>query len=266
MHVLAVEQLSFRYHRDVPLLRDVSFHVVPGEFLSLVGPNGSGKTTLLRLLDRILIPDSGRITFHGTDIASYRRAELARRIAFVAQDPGFHFPFTAFEVVLMGRSPHLRGAFFERELDHEVVRTAMRLTDVAALAETPIGSLSGGERQRVLIARALAQEPEVILLDEPNAHLDISHQVDIVRLLRSLNRERGLTVISVSHDLNLAASSSDRVAVLLSGTLTAIGTPDEVLTGPQVTSVFRTPVLVDRHPAGSYPRITLLAAPEEKSA
>jgi iron complex transport system ATP-binding protein len=266
MHVLAVEHLSFSYDRTVPLIRDVSFGVLPGEFLSLVGPNGSGKTTLLRLLDRLLTPAAGRVTFRGADIAAYRRAELARRIAFVPQEAGTQFPFTVFDVVLMGRSPHLRGAFFESEHDHAVARHALHLTDVAHLADAPIGSISGGERQRVLIARALAQEPDVILLDEPSAHLDIAHQVDVVRLLRSLNRERGLTVVSVSHDLNLAASSSDRIAVLLCGALTAIGTPDEVLTEQRIVEVFRTPVLVDAHPAGGYPRITLLPGREGAAA
>ncbi len=258
MDLLAVEGVSFSYVPGVPVLRDISLTVRSGEFLSLAGPNGSGKTTLLRLLDRIYVPQSGSILLSGAKLEDLQRSAIARRIAFVPQNNTPLFPFTVSEIVLMGRSPHMRGKLFENERDREIARSVMALADVLHLADQPITALSGGERQRAIIARALAQQPEIILLDEPNAHLDIAHQIDIFRLIRKLNAESGLTVISVSHDLNLAASYSDRVAMMVNGSLAAVGAPETVITEAQVREVFRTDVLVDRHPANQTPRVTLL--------
>jgi|WetSurMetagenome_2_1015567.scaffolds.fasta_scaffold350463_2 iron complex transport system ATP-binding protein len=258
MRALAVERVSFGYRPEVPTLRSITLQVLNGEFLTLVGPNGSGKTTLLRLLDRIYVPNSGRILLNDRDIASYSRVELARRIAFVPQDPITQFPFTVLEIVLMGRSPHSRGRAFENPQDRATALDMLALTDVAHLAHQPITALSGGERQRVFIARALAQQPGILLLDEPNAHLDIAHQVDIFELIRKLNRESGLTVVSVSHELNLAAAYCDRIAMLVCGEIIAAGPPEEVLTEKRITEVFRTPVLVDTHPTRNTPRVTLL--------
>lgn len=258
MNVLAVERITFGYDQDIPVLHDVSLQVSNGEFLSLVGPNGSGKTTLLRLLDRIFIPRRGAILLRGKNLQGYSRSELAKRIAFVPQAAVQQFPFTVAEIVLMGRSPHTRGAVFENAGDREIARRMMELTDVAHLSDQPVTQLSGGERQRVLIARALAQQPEIILLDEPNAHLDIAHQIDIFRIIKKLNTDAGLTVISVSHDLNLAAFYSDRVAMLVGGVLAAVGAPREVLTAGTIREAFRTDVLVDSHPVRGTPRVTLL--------
>lgn len=263
MHVLAADTISFSYDRSAPVLRELSFQVSQGEFLSLVGPNGSGKTTLLRLLDRIYVPSQGQVTLFGKPMESYTRSALAQRIAFVPQDSGSAFPFTVSEVVLMGRSPHMGGRLFESGHDRDVARRAMAMADIEHLADKPLGSLSGGERQRAFIARALAQEAQIILLDEPNVHLDIAHQVDMFSLMRELNTASGVTVVSVSHDLNLAAAYSDRIGVLHHGTLETIGTPVEVLTEAMIDRVFRTRVRVDVHPAGKYPRITLMPAGEE---
>lgn len=257
MHALTVDNISFGYDRTVPVLRDVSFSVHRGEFLSFLGPNGSGKTTLLRLLDRIFLPLRGQILLDDRNLVKFSRSAIARRIAFVPQDGGIQFPFTVFEIVLMGRSPHTRGMAFENAHDREIARAMMHVTDIEHLAHQPITKLSGGERQRAFIARALAQQPEILLLDEPNAHLDISHQIEVFRLIRRLNTESGLTVVSVSHDLNLAATYSDRVGMLLCGSLVALGTPHDVLTQDRIREVFRAEVLVDRHPATSSPRITL---------
>jgi iron complex transport system ATP-binding protein len=258
MSALSVHTISFSYLLNVPTVHDVSLEVCTGEFLTLVGPNGSGKTTLLRLLDRILLPSRGRILLNGKDLADYSRAELARKIAFVPQEPAPQFPFTVSEVVLMGRSPHTRGSLFENAHDREVARAMMQLTDTAHLADKPITALSGGERQRVFIARALAQQPEIILLDEPNAHLDIAHQIDVFRILKRLNTDSGMTVISVSHDLNLASSYSDRVAILVCGSLAAIGTPENVFSEARIREAFQTEVLIDHHPLNHVPRITLV--------
>jgi len=158
----------------------------------------------------------------------------------------------------MGRAPHASGAMFESPQDRDIARHMMDLTDIAHLASHPITNLSGGERQRAFIARALAQQPLVLLLDEPTAHLDIAHQVEIFRLLRSLSIDNGLTVVSVSHDLNLASMYSDRIAMLLCGELTAIGTPPAVLTVDRIREVFRADVVVDRHPVTDAPRVTMV--------
>jgi iron complex transport system ATP-binding protein len=258
MHAITVDNISFGYNPAVPVVRDVSLTVHPGEFLSLVGPNGSGKTTLLRLLDRIFIPHRGTILLGDQPLAKFSRSAIARRIAFVPQENTIQFHFTVAEIVLMGRAPHGGGMAFENAHDRAVAREMMQLTDIDSLSNQPITNLSGGERQRVFIARALAQQPEIILLDEPNAHLDIAHQVDMFRIIKRLNIESGLTVLSVSHDLNLAASYSDRIAMMVGGTLAAVGTPAEVLTGELIRSVFRTPVIVDTHPVHHAPRVSLL--------
>ncbi len=257
MRALSVDAVTFSYQRAVPVLRDISFFVAEGEFLSLVGPNGSGKTTLLRLLDRIFLPDRGSIALGDRPLGRFSRNELARRIAFVPQEMGIQFPFTVYEIVLMGRSPHTRGMAFENARDRAIAREVMALTDIDHLADHPITRLSGGERQRAFIARALAQQPEILLLDEPNAHLDISHQLDVFRLIKKRNTESGLTVVSVSHDLNLAAAYSDRVAVLQGGTIAAIGAPEAVLTEQRIREVFHTDVLVDPHPLHRGVRVTL---------
>lgn len=258
MHAIRVDNVSFSYDLGVPTLRDVTLSVTSGEFLGLVGPNGSGKTTLLRLLDRIYVPHRGTITLFDRPLTDFTRQAIAQRIAFVPQENGIIFPFTVIEIVLMGRAPHSRGAVFENPADRAIAEEMMALMDVAHLASQPITSLSGGERQRVFIARALAQQPEILLLDEPNAHLDIAHQVEVFNILGTLHKARGLTVVSVSHDLNLAATYSDRIAMLVCGSLVAVGTPAEVLTEERIREVFRTSVLVDRHPRGGNPRITLI--------
>lgn len=258
MPVLTVDNVSFSYVAGIPTLQDVTLTVNRGEFLTLVGPNGSGKSTLLKLLDRIFLPDAGNILLEGKPVTSYARTELARRIAYVPQDRDTGFPFTVEEIVLMGRAPHAAGRYFENEGDREIAQRMMEKTDVAHLATHPIHQLSGGERQRAFLARALAQQPLVLLLDEPTAHLDIAHQVEMFRLIRSLNVHSGLTVISVSHDLNLAAMYSDRIAMLLCGRIAALGIPAEVLTVDRIREVFRADVIVDRHPAAESPRVTVV--------
>ena len=265
--ILSVENLSFRYP-DVPVLRDISFELPAGDFLSLLGPNGSGKSTLLRLLDRILVPQRGRITLNDRSLDEYTRRDLAHRIAYVPQDAVWVFPYTVFEIVLMGRSPYVRYSGFESQHDLEIAWQMMRLTDIAHLADKLITAISGGERQRVLIARALSQQPEILLLDEPNAHLDISHQVEIFQILQEQNEQHNLTIISVSHDLNLAAAFSKRTLLLAASgsaategaTVFAFGDPKEVLTELNIEQVFRTPVLVDQLPTSSSLRISLLPA------
>jgi iron complex transport system ATP-binding protein len=257
MHALAVDGVSFSYDGHTPILLSVSLTAGRGELVGIVGPNGSGKTTLLRIIDRILLPSSGTVTIGAVPLARLSRVEIARRVAFVSQNGSIQFPFSVREIVLMGRAPHGRGNAFESAADRAIAEEMMRLTDIAHLAGKPVTALSGGERQRVFIARALAQQPEILLLDEPNAHLDIAHQIDTFNIIRRLKDRTGLTVLSVSHDLNLASAFSDRIVMLACGSVVAAGPPTDVLTAERIRDVFRTDVVVDTHPDGLSPRVTL---------
>jgi len=238
-------------------LRDVSFAITSGEILGVIGPNSSGKTTLIRLLTRVLEPASGEIRLEGVPVGRMSRTDLARRIAVVPQGILPQFPFTVGELVLMGRYPHDPGRYFESPRDRAVARDAMAATGVLEVADMPVEHLSGGERQRAVIARALAQEPQLLILDEPTAHLDLRYQVEAAALLRRLNRQRGMTVLLVSHDLNLAAEVCDRVLVLSGGRPTALGPPEAVLDEALLASVFGCAVIVDKNEATGRPVIRL---------
>ncbi len=240
---LEARGLCFSYGRE-RVIDGVSLAVSPGETLGVIGPNGSGKSTLLRVLSGVVEPESGEVRLHGRSLAEYSRRELARRIAVVPQDTVIDFPFSVTEVVLMGRSPHLGSFAFESDRDVEAAREAMARTGVSAFAQRSIHELSGGERQRVVLARALAQEASILLLDEPGAFLDIRHEVEIYDLLHDLARE-GKAIITVLHDLNLAALYCDRVALLKAGRLFRIGPPSEVITYAALTEVYETEVYVD---------------------
>jgi iron complex transport system ATP-binding protein len=235
------------------ILRGVDLEIRPGDFIGLLGPNGAGKTTVLRLLSGVLRPGAGRVELEGRAIASIPARELARTVAVVPQESGASFPFLVEEVVLMGRSPHLGRLEFEGERDRDIARVAMAETATLAFAGREIGSLSGGERQRVLIARALAQEPRLLLLDEPTSFLDLRHRVELFRLLGRLNREAGLTVVAVSHDLNLAARHCRRVALVHDGRVIADGTPEEVLTESTLREAYGVAVRVVPSPESGKP-------------
>jgi iron complex transport system ATP-binding protein len=256
MPLLSVEHVSFKYGERW-VLREIAFEVEQGDFLGIIGPNGSGKTTLLRVIDGILTPQEGAILLEGTEIRKLRRSALAQSVAVVPQYTSLAFPFSVEEVVLMGRAPHLGPWRFEGVQDHRIAREAMEMTDTLSLAARDMESLSGGEHQRVLIARALAQEPRLMLLDEPTAFLDIRHQVDFFDRIRALNRDRGLTVIAVTHDINLAAHYCDRILLLKDGLIEALGSVDAVITEEHIRQTYETEVLVDRHPRTGSPRITL---------
>lgn len=228
----------------IQALTDLSVSVRQGELFGLLGPNGSGKSTLVRLLSRVLSPCCGTIRLAGKDLQGYRREELARQIAVVPQETRVELPFSVLEVVLMGRTPYLSGFGFERARDLAVAYRAMEQTGVRALAARKIHELSGGERQRVILARAFAQEPRLLLLDEPTAFLDIKHQVEVYDVVKELCRQTGLTVIAALHDINLAASYCDRVALLRAGGVFCCGTPEEVCTRSNIETVYETEVHV----------------------
>ena len=255
--MIEVTAISFRYHEDW-VLEDVSFRAERGEFVGVIGPNGSGKTTLLKILYRLLTPQKGEILFELVPMKKMERADIAKRIAVVAQETHLLFPFSVLETVLMGRSPYLGHLMFENEKDLEIARKAMEWTKIARFSERPMDELSGGERKRVFIARALAQEPEVILLDEPTASLDIQHQIDFLDLILTLNRERGLTIIMASHDINIASEFCDRLILLQGGRIYKMGTPEEVVTKKNIETVYGCEVWIDQNPISGMPRISLL--------
>lgn len=219
------------------LIRDVTVALRAGEVTVLLGPNGSGKTTLLRLLAGLLAPSEGQATLHGHDLRSFGRRALAQRIAFVPQDTQVNVAFTVREVVEMGRHPHLRRFERLRHHDHAMVDDALRRADVWHLAARPVMRLSGGERQRVLIARSLATQAEVLLLDEPTANLDIAHALDVLDLCQQLARE-GKTIGLALHDINAAARYATSLVLLSAGRLVMHGKPDTVLQAAQLNCVF----------------------------
>ncbi len=259
MFIITVTDVDFRYN-NILALKGISFDVRRGEFLGVIGPNGSGKTTLIRVIDGILVPEKGVVSVNDNVIRQMKRRDIARLIAVVPQDFPMVFPFSVIEIVMMGRSPHLGMFRFEGETDLGIVRGAMEMTSTLPLANRSMDSLSGGERQRVLIARALAQEPEVILLDEPTAFLDIKYQKELFDLMKILNRERKLTVLAVTHDINLAAAYCDRVMLLKEGSIHSLGVPSEIITEANIREVYETDVLVDVNPLNGLPRVTLSGA------
>jgi iron complex transport system ATP-binding protein len=235
-----VQGLRFRYaHRgeqDSPwVLAGLTFQVTAGEILGVIGPNGSGKTSLLKLLAKVLKPQEGVMRLFGQVLEDMSQAAVARSAALVPSESHQTFPFTVAETVLMGRFPHRRkqgpvwGFGWETAEDLALAERAMTEMDVAALRDRPLSEVSGGERQRALIARALTQEPRILLLDEPTAFLDLHHQLEICEILCRLRAARGLTVVLVSHDLNLASQYCDRLLLLQQGTVSRLGTPDEVI-------------------------------------
>jgi iron complex transport system ATP-binding protein len=233
---LAFEGISFEIDGRT-ILRDVDLAVEPGEILVLAGSNGAGKTTLLRIASRVLQPSAGRVLIRGRDSEELSRRALARAVAVVPQDVQVAFPFRAGEVVLMGRAPHLGVFGYESRSDVSLARAAMERVGIADLADRSILELSGGERQLVLIARALAQDPEVLLLDEPTAHLDLRHRIQVLSLVREF-AAAGRSALVVSHDLTLAARSCDRIGLLAGGGLLAVGAPDRVLTVENLQRAF----------------------------
>lgn len=236
--------LSFSYGKRDALCA-VDLHVEPGEVVGVLGPNGSGKSTLIRVLSGVLPGYAGSATLEGREVREIGRRELAREMAVVQQEPGFSFAFTALEIVLMGRHPHLAGLAFESERDIELARTSLELCGAGALASRPIHELSSGERQRVVFARALAQQPRALLLDEPASFLDIRHQVELYDTVRRLVADSGCSVLTVLHDLNLAAEYCDRIYLLREGRVAARGQTEEVFTYANLKRVFETEVYVD---------------------
>lgn len=247
--MIQLENVSFAYESEL-VLHDIALQVPENQMLGIIGPNSSGKSTLLRVLAGILQPTAGRTMVSGRDMSSIPRRESARLVSFVPQETPSSFPFSVFEIVLMGRTPYLSALSFEHEEDFRLAREALETTDAFELRERFLDELSGGERQLVIIARALAQAAPVMLFDEPTTFLDVRHQVQILDIISRLNREQGRTVIVVSHDLNLASLYCERLVLLERGRIVCDGTPDEVLHSPVLEQTYCVKMTVSEGPTG----------------
>ena len=256
-YAIDVQELSFAYE-NAPVLKGVSFRVSPGDYFVIIGPNGSGKTTLLKLVAGLLKMQTGHLEVSGRLVQRFRREELARAVALVPQAGGDEFSFRVAEFVLMGRAPHQGILGLESPQDLRIAQQAMSVTGVEHLADRRMDRLSGGERQRVVIARAVCQQPRIILLDEPTAFLDLGHQAQIMDLLDRLRWENGVTVVMVSHDVNLASMYGSRLLLLSGGRILAEGLPKDVIDASLLEQAYGCRLLVDDAAATGARRITLL--------
>ncbi|MHC4645284.1 MAG: ABC transporter ATP-binding protein [Planctomycetota bacterium] len=237
MSIIEASNLTFGYS-DAQVVRDLSFEVKQQSFLAIVGPNGAGKTTLLKLLCRILTPRSGAISIDSAPIETYTARGLARKVAVVRQEFVPVFGFRVAQVVSMARTPYFDALGFETERDRQIVTQALEMTNTAQFSSRTLAELSGGERQRVFIARALAQDTAILLLDEPTSHLDLKHQVAIYDLLKELQLEEGKTIVAVTHDINLAAQYCDEVLLMPADNAYLIGKPRDVFSSRQIGRIF----------------------------
>jgi iron complex transport system ATP-binding protein len=258
---LSIEHVSFGYDRqadgtDTFALRDVSATIERGSLTGLLGPNGCGKTTLLKLLAGVLRPDRGVIELDGRPINQIPRRELARHFALVPQETHPAFDYSVLEMVLMGRHPHLGAFQLEGPEDLVIASSCLSATGTAHLADRQYMTLSGGEKQRVVIAGALAQEPEILLLDEPTASLDLAYQLDVASMLTRLNQDHEVTMVLATHDLNLAASVCDRLILVRAGRILAQGPTREVLTGAAIQQLYD--VEADVHVHGPSGQLTIV--------
>ena len=258
-NLFTLDHLDVSYN-STRILKSITFDIRAGEFLGIIGPNGSGKSTLLKALSGVLTPSDGSVKLDGRDVSAVPGRELARRLAVVPQENPVTFDYSVLEIVLMGRSPHLGRFQIENSRDLDIAMNALKRTNLLSFADRKIGELSGGERQRAMIARALAQDTEIIFLDEPTAHLDINYQVEILHLAKRENTEHGKTVVAVLHDLNLAAEFCDRLIMLRDGEVFSSGSPDDVITAENVQQVYGTAVWVRRHPTSGRPYVLSLGS------
>jgi len=253
--ILDINSICLNY-RDKIILSDVSFAVTKGEFFVIIGPNGAGKTSLLKIIAGLEKTQQGSVVVRGKNVRDYTRRSISQVLAIVPQQIEVGFPFSVSETVIMGRTPHLGILGMEGKEDFKIAQDAMNFTDVAHLADRKLYQLSGGELQRVIIARAICQQPEIILLDEPTTALDPAHQLKIMDLMEKFRREHGTTIIMVSHDLNLASMYGDRLLLLKEGTVIKTGDPKEVLNKELLEESYGCQMQVDESPLGQVARVT----------
>jgi len=256
--MIRIEGLTCGYGSGI-VIDNIDLEAKKGEFLGIIGPNGSGKTTILRTITRLIKPIHGTIYIDNKNIDSLSYREMARKIAVVSQNLPV-VAMTVKEFVLLGRVPYHKGLqFFEDDYDLSVAEEAMSMTDTERLKDNYLSGMSGGEVQLASIARAIAQEPSLLLLDEPTSHLDITHQVSVLDLIKGLNRKRGLTVIIILHDLNLASEYCDRLVLMDKGRIRRAGTPEEVLTYSDIEEVYHTVAVVEKNPLSGKPFVLVVS-------
>jgi iron complex transport system ATP-binding protein len=256
MSMIEVKNLDFKFGKE-SVLKHISISVDKGRFYSIIGPNGSGKTTLLRNISRVLQPVKNTIFINNGDISFLKQKDIAKTMAVVPQNTNIDFDFTVLDIVMMGRAPHLRRFETENKEDLKKVREAMEITKTWALREKNINHLSGGERQRVIVARAIAQDTDVILLDEPVSNLDLYHQIEVMNTVKALVESRNIIVIAVLHDLNLASSYSDYIFLMNNGKIFREGTPEDVITEENINDVYKVKVSLTQNPFTQKPHIII---------
>ncbi len=260
---IQLDHVTAKY-RDHALLEDISLTIAPGEMIGILGPNGAGKSTLFNIVSGLLVPTAGTVSLFGTELRRLPARERARAIAVVPQELDIPVPYTVGEIVMMGRTVSIGRFASPTAQDRQAVERAMVYTDVADIRNRPLNELSGGERQRAIVAMVLAQEPRIILMDEATSHLDINHRLEIMQLVERLNREEGVTVLMISHDLQMAAEFSRRLIVLHQGRIVADGTPSSVLTEETLRRVYHCDVRVCQDPQSG--GLSILAAPRLPAA
>lgn len=257
---IAVElkNIIFGYDKR-KILNDISIDIQSGSFTSIIGPNGSGKSTLLKVISSLISPDNGVVRLEGIDIRAMSQLDIARKVAVVPQENNIEYRFTVQDIVMMGRYPHLARFQTESVRDYKLVGNALDMTNTIHLKDRYINELSGGEKQRVIIARALAQQPKIILLDEPTSYLDIQHQVEVLELLERLNIEENLTVIAILHDINLAARFSSNMILLKDGVIIGKGNPREVITLENLKNAYEIDMIISKNPYSDSPYVIPLS-------
>lgn len=255
--LLTVKDLGCGY--AAPILEDLNFEIEHGAFIGIIGPNASGKTTLIKTLCGLLQPQAGQVLLEDLNVHRMKALNRARRVAVVSQEVRIDFAFTVEEVVMMGRHPYISRLGSPSFDDRDRVRWALEVTGTAHLAGRPVNNISGGERQRVLIARALAQEPDLLVLDEPTSSLDINHQIEIMDLIKQLNRQNRMAIIMAIHDLNLAAQYCDLLMLVSQHRIFAWGGVEEVITAANIRAVYGHPIMIERHPLQRCPQVVLLS-------
>ena len=236
MPQISIDDLEFSYSKEAIILHDITLDISNPQLISIIGPNGVGKSTLIHCINRILSPSKGTGLVDDMPVSEYNIKDLAKKIGYVPYTSTDTFPMSVVDTILMGRNPHRRWNSLKEDL--RVAEEAMEMMDISHLAMRPFNELSAGQHQRVMLARGLAQEPEILLLDEPTANLDIRHQMDVIRLLKRLSVERGLVVVMISHDLNIASKYSDNIIMMSKGSIYAVGRPMEVITPENIKEVY----------------------------
>lgn len=237
MHHLTLEDVDFAYGKGKLTLKDITLDIRNPQLISIIGPNGVGKSTLIHCINKILSPTHGTVMIDEEDISGIKVKELAKKMGYVPYSASDTFPLTVVDTILMGRNPHSKWKVDLHE-DMKVVKEVLSLMDITPLAMRPFNELSAGQHQRVMLARGLAQEPEILLLDEPTANLDIRHQMDVIRTLKRLSVQKRIVVIMISHDLNLAAKYSDNIIMMAEGTVYAVGRPADVINSESIKAVY----------------------------